>query len=362
MQCPSCGLQIDQQNIDRCPRCGHWLTAPPGYSAQGSYPTTDYGNAPQSGTPGYPPQSGSVGTPGTYEGYTQPSGYGPPSQNPQGQYGSYAPPSGYGQPAPPSGYGQPYGQAAPPSYPLTQGNAPYGYPQQPYSPPPKKRRVGMIIGIVAAAVVVVLVACAGVTLVALRSLGDTTNTTATGPNAAASPTSSGTVIYSDTFASDATGWVQTAGECTLQSDGYHIASLYICYAPVGEQTDVTVSVNVQQVSGPTTHPYGIVFRRVSVGNYYVFRIDSNGEWIFNKCVDSNCTRIVDFTTNAAIKGGLHTSNTLKVTTKGSHFDFFVNDTKVGQSDDSTFTSGKVGLVGGESIDCAFKNIVIARPN
>ena len=29
MQCPSCGFQIDQQNMERCPSCGRMLSYPP---------------------------------------------------------------------------------------------------------------------------------------------------------------------------------------------------------------------------------------------------------------------------------------------------------------------------------------------
>ena len=351
MQCPSCGLQIDQPNIERCPRCGYQLA----YS---------------SGQPGQP-------TPG-YGSSAPTSGYGAPP-NPYGQQAQYGPPSGYGQPAPPSGYGQPaapsgYGQAAPPSgygqqpgqpgqyppptYPPTQVSQPYGYPQQ-QPPAPKKSRTGLIVGIVVG-VVVLLAACAGISIFAISALGTASISTGT-PGAVATATPAETVVYQNAFTSTAEDWAQD-NNCQSKSDGYHIADGFICYAPIGNQSDVNVTVNVQQVSGPTTTGYGIAFRRASAGNFYEFLIDSNGKWFFDKCVDSTCTTIVDFTANAAIKGGLNTSNTLKVAAKGSHFEFFVNGTSVGSQDDTTFTSGIVGIESGDSVDCAFTNLVITRPN
>lgn len=361
MQCPSCGLQFDQPAPERCPRCGYVFAAPsaqpPQYNPYSPYPPST----------SHEPPAGS-GAPQN-----------PPSYNPQGQYGGYAPPSGYGQPAPPSGYGQPYGQAAPPSYPLApgyppasyapsgyppQGYPPQGYPQGPLAPLParKKSRTGLVIGIVAA-VVIVLAACTGGTIWAMRSLGQTTVTTLSGtPSASASPTASETVIYGDTFKSDDEGWLDEPGHCFLKGDGYHVTNTWACYAPIGTQTDVDISVTTQQVGGPTTWPYGIIFRRTSVGNSYQFMIDSNGKWVFYKCVNDTCTALVDYTANASIRGGLNTPNALEVRIAGSHFDFYVNNTKVGSSDDTTFTSGKVGLVASKNVDSVFTNFVVSRPN
>ena len=415
MQCPSCGLQIDQPNVAQCPRCGRQLATPaeppvsggapitggvysppqdhpyPPYSAPAAGTPPDAAQQPQSGAgpdvpsspqspygqPGQPGQYGQPGQPGSYappSGYGQPappSGYQPQYSQPYG-YGQPAAPSqpygqpyGYGQPAAPSGYGQPYGQPAAPSYPIAPGTGypPPGYPQQPLAPlPPRKRRTGLIVGIVVA-VVVVLGLCGGGTLLVVLSQGQTSTPTSSATSGvSATPTPAETVIYANTFASDASDWSQDPGHCYSSSDGYHAQDGYICYAPVGIQTDASVTVNVQQVSGPTTHAYGLVFRRTSVGNYYDFMIDSNGKWLFEKCVNDNCTSIVDFKANDAIKGGLNTSNTLKVAAKGSHFDFFVNGTQVGSEDDTTFASGKVGVVCTSSIDCVFTNLIIARPN
>ncbi len=89
MQCPSCGLQIDQQNLDRCPRCGYALTPTTGAYGQGGSQAPGYGNPPQSGEPG------------ATGGYAPPQ----PPANPYGSYGDYGSYGGSGDAAPPSGYG-----------------------------------------------------------------------------------------------------------------------------------------------------------------------------------------------------------------------------------------------------------------
>lgn len=416
MHCPSCGYPIEQQNMERCPRCGYALTPtgasggqgdllPPGYrgsplsggnsgaaGSTGGYvppqpenPYGGYGNA--APPPGYgPPQQdppspygqygqGQYGQPAPPSGYGQPappSGYGqqpygqpaPPSGYGRPAYGQPAPPSGYGQPAPPSGYGQPtYGQPAPPSYPMAPGYPQPGQP--PFAPlPERKSHTGLIVTIVSI-VVVVLAACVGGTLWAAHTLGQTTISGAPTSTVSETPASSptATVIYGATFASDATGWSQDAGHCFLGTGGYHAAHGYTCFAPIGQQADVDISVKAQQVSGPTTWGYGIVLRHQGPGNTYAFMIDSNGKWVFAKCAGSNCDNLVDFTANDAIKGGLNTVNTLEVKAVTSHFDFFVNGTKVGSFDDSTFGSGELGVVAsGEDIECVFTDFLVSRPS
>jgi hypothetical protein len=199
----------------------------------------------------------------------------------------------------------------------------------------------------------------------MRSLGQTTIIGASGgATDTANQTPTATVIYADRLASlsDGAGWPEIPEECAMESDGYHSIGGYLCYAPAGIQADVDVTVTVKQVSGPTIKGYGIVFRRVAKGNYYLFLIDGNSKWTVGKCVNDSCTKLVAFTPHSAIKGGLNTANTLEVVAKGPHFDFFVNGARVGSADDSTFLSGEVGVVSGDSTECVFTNFIVARPS
>jgi hypothetical protein len=173
-------------------------------------------------------------------------------------------------------------------------------------------------------------------------------------------TNASNVIYSNALTSASDDW-STGGQCNFASDGYHIKNGYICYAPAGDLGDATDSVDVKLVSGSTTAAdFGITLRRTSQGNYYQFGIDGNSEWEFDKTVGGTFTSLVKPTSNAAIKGGLNTANTLRVVTKGSHFDFFVNGTKVGQADDTTFASGKSGLFVSEQAESVFTNLKITK--
>jgi hypothetical protein len=209
-----------------------------------------------------------------------------------------------------------------------------------------------------ALVLVLALGAGGVALLASRtsglSLGGVTlGGSSTGPGG-------GTIIYQDALnGSTKSDWTDD-NNCFFGDGGYHIKAAFICYAPADPQSDAVTSVTAKQISGPLTYPFGLVIRRVSVGNYYDFEVDSNGKWIFDKVVGGKVTTIVDYTANSAIKKGLNQVNTLSVQAKGSHFIFSVNGTQVGTADDSTFSSGKTGLEGDDGIEAVFTDLTIAN--
>ncbi len=218
-----------------------------------------------------------------------------------------------------------------------------------------------MIGIIVAILVVIV--GGGAAAIALSHGGTTTAVTGTPtptstPAATATPTQ--TVVYAESFASQPSSDWSEDSNCFYGTGGYHIKNGYFCFAPAGNQTDVTITVDAKQLSGDTNLPYGIGFRRPSAGKHYEFDIDSASAWVFYSCDPTTCTPIVDYTKNSAIHGGLNTKNTLSVTSKGSHFDFFVNGTKVGQADDSTYSSGELGLLVDTNMECVFTNLTVTK--
>ena len=268
-----------------------------------------------------------------------------------------------------------YGQPAPGSVPLAPGYPPpgYGYPPgfappwlpQPRPAPPRKSNTGLIVGIIALVVILVVVCTGG--LILLVRAGAHNNPPAGAPNlagatatAAATATGSGQVLLNDPLTSNTNGWPDDSGRCFFKADGYHIAQGTICYAPVGEVNDISITVQAKQVSGSVTGSYGIVFRRVSTGNYYAFEIDGQGEWTFYKVVNDQATPIQAYTVNAAITRGVNASNTLRVVAKGSHYDFYVNATLVGSQDDTTYgVTGKCGMDADSQVEVAYTNLTIS---
>jgi hypothetical protein len=218
-----------------------------------------------------------------------------------------------------------------------------------------------------AAVVAIAVGVGG--LVLANNGGGTTTANTGLPGGGGTPVANGTptptVIYSTSLAGTQTGWANDT-HCTPMADGYHINDGYICFAPAGSLTDSDITVSVKQISGPTTYPYGIAFRigsGASETQHYEFDIDGNSKWVLIACPTSinSCTEKVPFTANSSIRGGLNAANQLEVRAVGAHFDFFVNGTQVGQTDDTTLTSGQVGLAGANNGAVVFTNLVITQP-
>jgi hypothetical protein len=170
----------------------------------------------------------------------------------------------------------------------------------------------------------------------------------------------GTVLYQNSLRGAAGGWVSDA-YCTDKSDGYHIIGAYLCYAPVTEQSNVDITVTVTQLHGPYSLLYGIVLRSTGKGNYYLFGIDGNGKWTFAKLKNNTSSYLIQPKTNAAIKTNHNQANTLEVRAIGSQFDFFVNGIQVGQTSDTTYPTGLIGLTSERGVEVVYANIRIAQP-
>lgn len=381
MHCPNCGLSLSDASAQVCPRCGHQLPMPTqmseyGYAAppQGGSTRHDFTSPPaysssasgysaqppvQPGTPPNEPFYGQA-APSNYPPSSYPM-YGPPGMppaNPPGYppYGQYGP---YGQGAPAT---TPfYGQEAPPSYPLYGSPMPGGYPQPAWPgmqpQPQQKRGNGLVIGLSIGLVVLILVG----SIAAAAFIRNARTSTATSPTnqtaTSLTPTSSKTIIFQDPLTSNTYGWLSD-DHCSFASDGYHIKSGWICYAPAGLLSNFDVTVHVKQISGPLTYGYGIVFRRTSTGNEYMFDIDGNSKWVLFKCVSSSCSKLANWTSNASLQGGLNVSHTLEVQANGTHIACYADGTQLGSVDDSTYLSGKVGLQASNNIEAVFSNITI----
>jgi hypothetical protein len=210
----------------------------------------------------------------------------------------------------------------------------------------RSRQVRLIGSILSSVVIFVLVRYA------LQHTPGSTGTQNTGLNNAQ--------VFTDGLLSNRNGWLTNA-DCVFKTDGYHLTRSYLAYAPVVDAANFDVTVQVTQSAGTVLAPYGLVFRRMSLGNYYVFGIDGNGKWTFYKALENVDSDIVSFTASPAIKQGLNAQNTLEVKAQGTHFTFFVNGTQVGQADDASLAkAGAVGVAGHDDIEVVFTAFALKR--
>ena len=338
MICPYCSLYIAQGTASTCPRCGQPLA---GASRNGE-------NFGSSGNP-------MAEAPTMFSSGSVPSGpgaaYDAPGSNPSQPFYQGQPPAFSG-----NVQGMPPGLSTMP--PAWGASAPL-----PPAMPPRKSRAGWIIGTLVV-IILLLVGGLGVSLYKLQGQSGQTNKQSASSTTLPSPTAapSETVLFNDPLTSNVNGWLNDSN-CFFENSSYHVKGNYLCFAPAGNIIDANISVDVQQVAGPTTWGYGIMLRHVSNGNFYEFAVISNSEWDFSKVVNGTRTHILQFTPTTALKGGLNTVNRLLVRAQGSHFEFFINGTQVGQADDTTFSTGITGVASsGADIEVAFNNFKITALN
>jgi hypothetical protein len=169
------------------------------------------------------------------------------------------------------------------------------------------------------------------------------------------------VIFRDPLTTNTYGWEVDPPNCYFAADGYHVANNFVCLAPITQTlTDVTVSAQVQQVSGPNNVPYGLTLRHIQKGSYYDFDVRSDGYWEFVKHDAGTLSKMQDYTFSSAVVEGVGQYNALKVVMRGETFDCYINNTKVATITDASFASGDVGVFGGPN-ETVFTNYLVTQP-
>ena len=203
---------------------------------------------------------------------------------------------------------------------------------------------------------------AGCGAIVTSSLPIQATTSTSGAQSYPTPTSAQT-LYSNALTAPAAGWA-SGPECAFTSNGLVVrpggGQAYICLAPTNALADVSVTVTVQQMSGPLTHAYGIALRHTAPKNYYFFGIDGKGRYTFTTVVNDISHTVIPFTSNAAIHSGANAINRLQAIAKGNTITLLVNSATVGQATLTTYASGAIGLRGINDGEVIFQQLTIAR--
>ena len=163
------------------------------------------------------------------------------------------------------------------------------------------------------------------------------------------------LVYSNSFDSYDGKWTIGEYEDTGESGKWSISnSKYLWgmkakkddtiranYPAVSPIDNFYLSVDVKLINGsPDTTKYGLIFRG-SGYSFYIFRLVSGTSFRVRVFDGDNRVELIDPTPHSAIQ--LRAVNNLAVIGNGSHFIFFINDQFVGETYDSRFPSGNVGL-------------------
>jgi hypothetical protein len=155
--------------------------------------------------------------------------------------------------------------------------------------------------------------------------------------------------FSDNFESDSgywqpvafqgERWTITAGGLRMEVEepgGSEVALLH------GDYRDIDALVLAQDLSDVPAE-YGIRFNISPSGDYYAFRVSSDGRYAVTLVRGDQETTLVDWTADPNIKTGPQAVNALGVITSGSTIVVHANGQQLARLEDGTLPSGSVAL-------------------
>lgn len=183
---------------------------------------------------------------------------------------------------------------------------------------------------------------------------------------------SGSVLFQDDFAQQATGWdrmLVPEGVMDYDSGGYRILvnalQTNFWSTPSKNFTDTRIEVDTGKLAGPDENRIGLLCR-FNGKDYYFFIITSDGFYGLGLFKDGQATLLgqSEMQSSSNIKTGLAV-NHLRADCAGNTLTFYVNGFQIAQAQDSTLTSGDVGIIAGTfatpGVDIIFDNFVVLAP-
>ena len=197
----------------------------------------------------------------------------------------------------------------------------------------------------------------------------THSATATAGVAATTTAANGTLIFSDSLASNSSGhWNADGTSCAFSGGSYHVYVKQANFLQPCESTGLSadnfkLQVDVTLLSGDNA---GVILR-VNGPQFYDFEITSQKQFFFRRHnADNSYTTLIDRTSNSAI-APVGQKNSLSVIAKGNDFKLYINNTLVGEQQDGTspISKGGIGFVAGtlpstSSGEASFANLKIYK--
>lgn len=184
----------------------------------------------------------------------------------------------------------------------------------------------------------------------------------------------GDILYSDDFSNPDSGWDRVRDEIKIsdyENGGYRMwlnQKQYDMWANPGKQftMPVRIEVDVTKSGGPDDNAFGLICDYQDVANFYYGEISSDGYAIIGK-VQAGKSSYLSATKMQPVSG-INTgdsTNHIRLDCINGTLTLYANDKKVAETNDSTFSTGDVGLqvstfteVG---VDLLFHNFVVKFP-
>ncbi|HZY45132.1 MAG TPA: hypothetical protein VFF70_10320, partial [Anaerolineae bacterium] len=97
-------------------------------------------------------------------------------------------------------------------------------------------------------------------------------------------------------------------------------------------------------TGTNDNGYGVIFRVVADGKFYVFRISGDGFYTVERADVDKLTTLIDWMQSDLIRQDPRVANVLTVHGQGGHYTLYINDQQVDQFDDQTYADGSYGVI------------------
>lgn len=182
----------------------------------------------------------------------------------------------------------------------------------------------------------------------------------------------GSVLFQDDFSNQTTGWdrlLVNEGIMDYDSGGYRILvnALQTNFWSTPNKTfnDVRIEVDTGKLAGPDENRIGLLCR-FNGKDYYFFIMTSDGFYGVGLFKDGQATLLgqSEMLSSDSINKGL-AINHLRADCAGQTLTFYVNGFQIAQAQDSTLTSGDVGMLAGTfstaGVDIVFDNFVVLQP-
>lgn len=161
------------------------------------------------------------------------------------------------------------------------------------------------------------------------------------------------VVRTDTFDSNSNNWLVEESDDEFALTNYEIVDGKYRWAATAHKsfigwvrndrrqlTDFYLSVEIQQVEGPDTADYGVIFREDDDSNFYYFGINDQGEYAL-LMFHEEWNTLKNWARTGFIDPG--EVNRLTVIGEGSHFSFFINGQFLMEVTDDTIPEGSTAL-------------------
>jgi serine/threonine-protein kinase len=194
------------------------------------------------------------------------------------------------------------------------------------------------------------------------------------PTIAPSPVPTlGTILFQDDFSDPNSGWgsyQDDNGSIDYYNGNYRIyvnAPDAWYWSTLGEDiSNVSLKVTTYKASGPDDNYFGLLCRYQDKDNYYALVISSDGYYGIGKVVGGEWSTLSgDSLLYSEVIHQGRTYNTLRADCIGNLLTLYANDIRLAQGEDSTFTSGDVGMLAGtysvQGADLLFDDFVISQP-